>query len=58
MSPPSPSCAPLQAVPEADRKVYTYRGVCLGRLNKGPRTWFKLYNVFQDAGGFVQHFPL
>jgi hypothetical protein len=45
-------------VPEADRKVYTYRGVCLGRLNKGPRTWFKLYNVFQDAGGFVQHFPL
>lgn len=58
MSPPPPSRLALQAVPEADRKVYTYRGVCLGRLNKGPRTWFKLYNVFQDAGGFVQHFPL
>lgn len=45
-------------VPEADRKVYTYRGVCIARANKGPRSWFKLYNVFPDAGGFVQHFPL
>ncbi|KAI8468530.1 MAG: hypothetical protein J3K34DRAFT_522900 [Monoraphidium minutum] len=46
------------AVPEADRKVYTYRGVCLARANKGPRSWFKIYNVFPDAGGVVQHFPL
>jgi large subunit ribosomal protein L19 len=45
-------------VPEADRKVYTYKGVCIARANKGPRSWFKLYNVFPDAGGFVQHFPL
>jgi ribosomal protein L19 len=47
-----------QVVPEADRKVYTYKGLCIARANKGPRSWFKLYNVFPDAGGFVQHFPL
>jgi hypothetical protein len=56
------SCLPFpppgQAVPEADRKVYTYKGVCVSRGNKGPRSWFKIYNVFPDAGGFVQHFPL
>lgn len=45
-------------VPEADRKVYMYKGVCIARSNKGPRSWFKLYNVFPDVGGFVQHFPL
>lgn len=45
-------------VPEADRKVYTYKGVCIARANKGPRSWFKIYNVFSDVGGFVQHFPL
>lgn len=47
-----------QVVPEADRKAYTYKGVCIARANKGPRSWFKLYNVFPDAGGFIQHFPL
>jgi hypothetical protein len=47
-----------QAVPENDRQAYVMRGVCLGRANKGPRSWFKVYNVFPDAGGFVQHFPL
>jgi hypothetical protein len=51
-------CPCIQVVPEADRKVYTYKGLCIARANKGPRTWFKLYNVFPDAGGFVQHFPL
>jgi large subunit ribosomal protein L19 len=45
-------------VPEADRKQYTYKGVCIARSNKGPRSWFKVYNVFPDVGGFVQHFPL
>eukprot|EP00882_Tetradesmus_deserticola_P004038 GHRQ01004266.1.p1 GENE.GHRQ01004266.1~~GHRQ01004266.1.p1 ORF type:complete len:188 (+),score=51.39 GHRQ01004266.1:519-1082(+) len=45
-------------VPEADRKLYTYKGVCIARSNKGPRSWFKVYNVFPDVGGFVQHFPL
>ncbi|WIA23266.1 hypothetical protein OEZ86_010163 [Tetradesmus obliquus] len=45
-------------VPEADRKQYTYKGVCIARANKGPRSWFKVYNVFPDVGGFVQHFPL
>jgi hypothetical protein len=48
----------LQVVPEADRRRYTHRGVVIARGNKGPRSWFKLYNVFPDAGGFVQHFPL
>ena len=48
----------LQVVPESDRKVYTYRGVCIGRANKSIRTWFKIYNVFPDVGGVVQHFPL
>jgi ribosomal protein L19 len=48
----------LQVVPEADRKLYTYKGVCIARANKGPRSWFKVYNVFPDVGGFVQHFPL
>eukprot|EP00775_Hariotina_reticulata_P003890 gene3889-biopygen5591 len=47
-----------QVVPEADRKVYTYKGVCIARANKGPRSWFKVYNVFPDVGGFVQHLPL
>lgn len=45
-------------VPEAGRKVYTYKGVCLGRANKGPRSWIKMYNVFPDAGGVVQHLPM
>ena len=45
-------------VPESGRKVYTYRGVCLGRANKGPRSWIKMYNVFPDAGGVVQHLPM
>eukprot|EP00878_Enallax_costatus_P009749 GHUV01010181.1.p1 GENE.GHUV01010181.1~~GHUV01010181.1.p1 ORF type:complete len:200 (+),score=32.30 GHUV01010181.1:101-700(+) len=45
-------------VPEADRRVYTYKGVCVAKANKGPRSWFKIYNVFPDVGGFVQHFPL
>ena len=48
----------IQAVPENDGQAYVMRGVCLGRSNKGPRSWFKIYNVFPDAGGFVQHFPL
>jgi ribosomal protein L19 len=45
-------------VPEAGRAVYTYRGVCIGRANKGPRSWLKMYNVFPDAGGVVQHLPM
>ena len=45
-------------MPEADRQAYAYRGVCLGRANKGPRSWLKLYNVFPDVGGFVQHLPM
>ena len=45
-------------VPEAGRKVYTYRGVCLGVASKGPRSWLKMYNVFPDAGGVVQHLPM
>jgi ribosomal protein L19 len=45
-------------VPEAGRKVYTYKGVCLGRASKGPRSWIKMYNVFPDAGGVVQHLPM
>jgi hypothetical protein len=53
-----PYHCPPKVVPEAERRVYTYKGVCLSRANKGPRSWFKLYNVFPDAGGFVQHFPL
>eukprot|EP00877_Chromochloris_zofingiensis_P004889 jgi/Chrzof1/14400/Cz09g01050.t1 len=46
------------AVPENERKEYVYRGVCIARYNKGIRTAFKLYNVFPEVGGFVQHFPL
>ncbi|GBF98170.1 50S ribosomal protein L19 [Raphidocelis subcapitata] len=46
------------AVPEVEGRVYTYRGVCLGRANKGPRSWLKMYNVFPDVGGFVQHLPI
>ncbi|MEW5303268.1 MAG: hypothetical protein WDW38_001590 [Sanguina aurantia] len=45
-------------LPENERKEYMYRGVCIARSNAGPRTTFKLYNVFPESGGFVQHFPL
>ena len=54
----TPAAGRLQVVPEAERRVYTYRGVCVARSNKSLRTWFKIYNVFPDTGGFVQHFPL
>ncbi len=45
-------------VPEVDRRVVLYRGVCIARYDKGIRSTFKLYNVYPDAGGIVQHFPL
>lgn len=45
-------------VPEAGRKEYVYRGVCIARYNKGIRSAFKIYNVLPDSGGFVQHIPL
>ncbi|KAL6750433.1 translation protein SH3-like domain-containing protein [Haematococcus lacustris] len=45
-------------VPEASKKVVTYKGLCIGRYNKGIRSAFKLYNVWPDSGGFVQHIPL
>lgn len=45
-------------VPENQRKEYIYKGVCIGRYNKGIRSSFKIYNVFPDVGGFVQHLPL
>ncbi|KXZ56262.1 hypothetical protein GPECTOR_1g229 [Gonium pectorale] len=45
-------------VPEAERKVAIYRGVCIARYDKGIRTSFKIYNVFPDCGGVVQHIPL
>lgn len=46
------------SVPELERRKYVYRGVCVARANRGPRSWFKVFNVFPDIGGFVQHFPL
>lgn len=45
-------------VPEAGRKEYLYRGVCIARYNKGIRSGFKIFNVLPDSGGFVQHLPL
>eukprot|EP00798_Chlamydomonas_sp_ICE-L_P017621 gene17621-23959_t len=45
-------------VPEAQRKEYVYKGVCIARYNKGIATSFKLYNVFPEVGGFIQHLPL
>lgn len=45
-------------VPENQRRQYVYRGVCIARYNKGIRSAFKLYNVFPDGGGVVQHIPL
>ncbi len=47
-----------QLVPENQRKEYIFKGVCIARFNKGIRTSFKIYNVFPEVGGFVQHFPL
>jgi large subunit ribosomal protein L19 len=48
----------LQLVPENQRKEYVFKGLCIARYNKGIRTSFKIYNVFPEVGGFVQHFPL
>lgn len=45
-------------VPEAERKVVVYRGVCIAVYKKGIRSSFKIYNVFPDSGGVVQHIPL
>jgi hypothetical protein len=45
-------------VPEAERKAAVFRGVCIARYDKGIRSSFKLYNVYPDAGGVVQHIPL
>eukprot|EP00983_Pelagomonas_calceolata_P119345 1160596-Pelagomonas_calceolata.AAC.6 len=45
-------------VPEAGRKEYLYRGLCIARYNKGIRSAFKIFNVLPDSGGFVQHLPL
>eukprot|EP00195_Chlamydomonas_chlamydogama_P007663 CAMPEP_0202912112 /NCGR_PEP_ID=MMETSP1392-20130828/56867_1 /ASSEMBLY_ACC=CAM_ASM_000868 /TAXON_ID=225041 /ORGANISM="Chlamydomonas chlamydogama, Strain SAG 11-48b" /LENGTH=209 /DNA_ID=CAMNT_0049602907 /DNA_START=212 /DNA_END=841 /DNA_ORIENTATION=- len=45
-------------VPENERKKYVYKGVCIARYNKGIRSAFKIYNVFPESGGMVQHVPL
>lgn len=45
-------------VPENNRQEYVYRGVCVERKNRGIRSSFKIFNVFPDAGGVMQHFPL
>eukprot|EP00197_Chlamydomonas_leiostraca_P010451 CAMPEP_0202862184 /NCGR_PEP_ID=MMETSP1391-20130828/3318_1 /ASSEMBLY_ACC=CAM_ASM_000867 /TAXON_ID=1034604 /ORGANISM="Chlamydomonas leiostraca, Strain SAG 11-49" /LENGTH=293 /DNA_ID=CAMNT_0049541681 /DNA_START=17 /DNA_END=895 /DNA_ORIENTATION=- len=45
-------------VPEAGKKEYIIRGLCIGRYNKGVRSAFKLYNVYAESGGVVQHIPL
>ncbi|KAG2450483.1 hypothetical protein HYH02_004984 [Chlamydomonas schloesseri] len=45
-------------VPEAERKVVVYRGVCIAVEKKGIRSSFKIYNVFPESGGVVQHIPL
>ncbi|PNH03872.1 50S ribosomal protein L19, chloroplastic [Tetrabaena socialis] len=45
-------------VPEAERKEVIYRGLCIARYEKGLRSTFKLYNVFPESGGVVQHLPL
>lgn len=45
-------------VPEAGGKTYVYRGVCIARVNKALRSSFTIYNVFPEAGGLLQTFPL
>ncbi|GFR47168.1 hypothetical protein Agub_g8861 [Astrephomene gubernaculifera] len=45
-------------LPEVERKVAVYRGVCIARYHKGLRSTFKIYNVFPECGGVVQHIPL
>ncbi|GLC33164.1 hypothetical protein PLESTB_000363700 [Pleodorina starrii] len=45
-------------LPEAERKVTIYRGVCIARYTKGIRSSFKIYNVYPECGGVVQHIPL
>ncbi|EFJ47482.1 mitochondrial ribosomal protein L19 [Volvox carteri f. nagariensis] len=45
-------------LPEAERKVTIYRGVCIARYHKGIRSSFKIYNVYPECGGVVQHIPL
>ncbi|KAG2493254.1 hypothetical protein HYH03_008392 [Edaphochlamys debaryana] len=45
-------------IPEAERKVVVYRGVCIATYIKGLRSSFKLYNVYPDTGGVVQHIPM
>ncbi len=45
-------------VPEAGRKEYLYRGLCIARNNKGIRSTFKIFNYLPESGGFVQHLPL
>lgn len=45
-------------VPENMKKEYVYKGVCVQKYLRGLRSAFKLYNVFPDVGGFVQHIPL
>ena len=45
-------------IPEAERKEVTYRGVCIARYDKGVRSAFKIYNVYPETGGVVQHFPM
>lgn len=43
---------------ENGRQEYVFRGVCVERKNKGIRTAFKIFNVFPEVGGVMQHFPL
>jgi large subunit ribosomal protein L19 len=45
-------------VPEANGAEYVFRGLCIARMNKGIRSAFKLYNVYAESGGVVQHIPL
>jgi ribosomal protein L19 len=45
-------------VPEAGGAEYIFKGLCIARYNKGIRSAFKLYNVYPESGGIVQHILL
>eukprot|EP00201_Polytomella_parva_P022435 CAMPEP_0175040896 /NCGR_PEP_ID=MMETSP0052_2-20121109/1563_1 /TAXON_ID=51329 ORGANISM="Polytomella parva, Strain SAG 63-3" /NCGR_SAMPLE_ID=MMETSP0052_2 /ASSEMBLY_ACC=CAM_ASM_000194 /LENGTH=146 /DNA_ID=CAMNT_0016303249 /DNA_START=331 /DNA_END=771 /DNA_ORIENTATION=+ len=44
--------------PESERKAYLHRGLCVQKIDNGIRSSFKIYCVFTDSGGFIQHIPL
>nr|8A22_An Chain An, bL19m [Polytomella magna]8APN_An Chain An, bL19m [Polytomella magna]8APO_An Chain An, bL19m [Polytomella magna] len=43
---------------ENERKTYVHRGLCIQKRDRGYGSSFKLYCVFSDSGGFIQHLPL